>query len=44
VRFTLLGVAVWLVDVSGHLSPALEARMPAVLDRVLEELAWNSSR
>lgn len=44
VRFTLLGVAVWSVDVSGNLSPALEARMPAILDRVLEELGWNSSR
>jgi hydrogenase maturation protease len=44
VRFTLLGVAIWAAAAGDKLSPALEARMPAILDRVLEELGWNSSR
>jgi len=44
VRFTLLGVSIASAAAAGKLSAALEGRMPAILDRVLEELAWNSSR
>jgi len=44
VRFTLLGVAIWSATAGNALSPAVEARMPAILDRVLEELGWNSSK
>jgi hydrogenase maturation protease len=44
VRFTLLGVSISSATAGNKLSPAVEARMPAILDRVLEELGWNSSR
>jgi hydrogenase maturation protease len=44
VRFTLLGVSIGSAAAGDELSPAVEARMPAILDRVLEELGWNSSR
>ena len=44
VRFTLLGVSIWSATAGSKLSEAVEARMPAILDRVLEELGWNSSR
>ena len=38
VCFTLLGVSVRSVRMAPELSPALCARMPAILDRVIEEL------
>jgi hydrogenase maturation protease len=38
VRFTLLGVSVSSVRTASELSPALCARMPAILNRVIEEL------
>jgi len=38
VSFTLLGVSVAEVRMGGELSPELAARMPAILDRVLEEI------
>jgi Ni,Fe-hydrogenase maturation factor len=44
VRFTLLGVSIGSATAGNKLSPALEARMPAILERVLEELGWNSSK
>jgi hydrogenase maturation protease len=38
VCFTLLGVSVPGARMAPELSPALSARMPAILDRVIEEL------
>lgn len=38
VRFTLIAVAVASAGIRSELSPALEARLPAILDRVLDEL------
>jgi hydrogenase maturation protease len=44
VRFTMLGVSILSATAGNKLSRALEAQMPAILNRVLEELGWNSSR
>jgi len=44
VPFTLLGVSIASAAAASRLSAALEARMPAILERVLEELGWNCSR
>ena len=44
VGFTLLGISVSSAAVSGELSPSLAARMPAILDRVLQELTCISSK
>jgi hydrogenase maturation protease len=44
VRFTLLGVSISWATAGSKLSPVVESHMPAILDRVLEELGWNSSR
>jgi Ni,Fe-hydrogenase maturation factor len=44
VRFTLLGVSIRSATAGNKLSRAVEAQMPAILDRVLEELGWNSSK
>jgi len=38
VCFTLLGVSVPGARMAAELSPELSARMPAILDRVIEEL------
>jgi len=38
VGFTLLGVSVQSARMASELSPELAARMPAILDRVIEEL------
>jgi len=37
-RFTVLGVSVRAAGLGEELSPALAARLPAIVDRVLEEL------
>ena len=37
-RFTVLGVSVRAASLGEELSPALAARLPAIVDRVLEEL------
>jgi hydrogenase maturation protease len=37
-RFTVLGVSVGAVRLGEELSPELAARLPAIVDRVLEEL------
>jgi hydrogenase maturation protease len=37
-RFTVLGVSVGTASLGEELSPALAARLPAIVDRVLEEL------
>lgn len=44
VRFTLLGISISSAAVNSQLSPALAARMPAILDRVLQELMCTSSK
>jgi len=44
VRFTLLGISISSAAVANQLSPALAARMPAILDRVLQELICTSSK
>ncbi len=44
VRFTLLGVSISSATAGNKLSQALEARMPAILNTVLEDLGWSSSR
>ncbi|SPE36307.1 Ni,Fe-hydrogenase maturation factor (hyh operon) [Candidatus Sulfopaludibacter sp. SbA6] len=44
VRFTLLGISISSAAVANQLSPALAARMPAILDRVLQELMCTSSK
>jgi len=38
VRWTLLGISISTVAPGTQLSPALDARMPAIVDRVIEEL------
>jgi len=44
VHFTLLGISVSSAAMDSQLSPALAARMPAILDRVLQELLCTSSK
>jgi hydrogenase maturation protease len=41
---TLLGISIPSVTAGPRLSPALGARLPAILDRVLQELTWISSK
>ena len=40
----LLGISISSAAAGARLSPALVDRMPAILDRVLQELTWNSSK
>ena len=41
--FTLLGISIPTAAIKTGLSPVVEGRMPAILDRVLHELMRNSS-
>ncbi|HTP35336.1 MAG TPA: hydrogenase maturation protease [Candidatus Acidoferrales bacterium] len=42
-RATLVGIGVSSAGFEPWLSPLMESRMPAILDRVLQELVWTSS-
>jgi hydrogenase maturation protease len=42
-RVRLLGISVVSAGLSTALSPAIQSCMPQIVDRVLEELKWNSS-
>ncbi len=44
VRFTLLGISISSAAIETRLSLGVEGRMAAILDRVLQELIWNSSK
>ena len=41
---TLLGISISSARLELRLSPEVDCRMPAILDRVLQELIWNSSK
>jgi hydrogenase maturation protease len=43
VRFTLLGISISSAAAGTRLSPGVAGRMATILDRVLQELIWNSS-
>ncbi len=44
VRFTLLGISISSAAFEPGLSPVVDGRMGMILERVLQELIWNSSK
>jgi hydrogenase maturation protease len=44
VRFTLLGISISSATIETRLSTVVDGRMAMILDRVLQELIWNSSK